>query len=145
MFSSPYAAPARRGMTGNLYRNVGVETAIDAADPHRLVAMLFDGVLESIAQARGAIRHRNVALKGRAIGRAARIVEEGLKAALDLGRGGELARDLDGLYRYLTLRLTQANLHDDERALDECRRLVEPLRSAWREIAPVPGAPAAAA
>jgi flagellar protein FliS len=47
-----------------------------------------------------------------------------------------LARDLDELYRYLTRRLTMANLHDDEAALDECRQLVLPLQEAWASIGP---------
>jgi flagellar protein FliS len=41
-----------------------------------------------------------------AIGRAVRIVEEGLRAGLDLRAGGSLARDLHELYGYLTMRLT---------------------------------------
>jgi len=38
------------------------------------------------------------------------------------------------LYAYVTVRLTYANLHNDESALDECVRLIEPLRSAWSSI-----------
>ena len=133
---SPFAAASARSAMSGLYAKVGVETAIDAADPHRLVGLLFDGLIESIVQARGAIRERNIAAKGRAIGRAVRIVDEGLKAALNLKAGGALAGDLDALYAYIALRLTQANLHDDERALDECQRLIEPLRAAWSDIGP---------
>jgi flagellar protein FliS len=53
--------------------------------------------------------------KGRAIGRAVRIVDEGLRAGLNLEAGGRLASDLHELYGYLNLRLTQANLRNDER------------------------------
>jgi flagellar protein FliS len=74
--------------------------------------------------------------KGAALSRAVRIVEEGLRAGLDLNAGGSLARDLDDLYLYLTRRLTMANLRDDEAALDECRRLVLPLQEAWAAIGP---------
>lgn len=137
MFSPQFAAgPARAQTFAAAYRQVGVHTAVSTADPHRLVALLFDGCLEAIAQARGAIRSGQVEAKGRAIGRAARIVDEGLRAALDLRGGGSLAADLDALYGYLTLRLTHANLHSDEAALAECERLIEPLREAWQAIAP---------
>ncbi|MCK6432847.1 MAG: flagellar protein FliS, partial [Aquabacterium sp.] len=34
------------------------------------------------------------------------------------------------------IRLTQANLSNDERILDECARLVAPLRDAWVAIGP---------
>lgn len=136
---SPFAATARASAA---YVKVGVETAVAGAEPHRLIALLFDGLVDAIVQARGAMRERNAALKGRALGRAVRIVDEGLKSALDLRGGGELARDLDALYAYLLRRLTEANLRDDEAVLDECRRLVEPLRSAWRAIAPAQSAAA---
>jgi len=96
--------------------------------------MLFDGLFESIAQARGAMRSGDIATKGRALTRAAAIIEEGLRAALDLRNGGALARDLHALYAYVSLRLTQANLKSDEGALDECVRLMQPLADAWASI-----------
>ena len=65
-----------------------------------------------------------------------RIVEEGLKAGLDLKEGGRLAADLSDLYAYVELRLTQANLRNDLAALDECKRLILPLRDAWASIGP---------
>ena len=120
----------------NMYRDVGVNTSVEVADPHRLVAMLFDGFMDAVAQARGALQAGDIERKGREISRAARIIEEGLKAGLNLEAGGDLAADLNDLYAYVTLRLTQANLRNDDQALQECRRLIEPLRDAWASIAP---------
>jgi len=120
---------------GGLYRQVGVESQLaGGATPHRLVAMLFEGFMEQLAIARGALRDGQPVIKGEAIGRAVRIVEEGLRAGLDLRAGGTLARDLNDLYSYLSLRLTHANLRNDEAALDECQRLVLPLQEAWTAI-----------
>jgi flagellar secretion chaperone FliS len=116
------------------YRAVGIETGVSAASPHQLVAMLFDGVQDSIAQARGAIRAGDIQTKGRAIARALRIVDEGLHGALNAEAGGKLALDLRDLYTYITLRLTHANLNNDDAALAECAKLIEPVRSAWRTI-----------
>jgi flagellar secretion chaperone FliS len=131
---SPFSSPQRH--PGALYRRVGVETALSSASAHHMVTMLFDGLMENLAQARGAIEAGNVAAKGQAIGRAVRIVEEGLKAGLDLKEGGRLAADLSDLYAYVELRLTQANLRNDLAALEECKRLIEPLREAWASIGP---------
>ena len=122
-------------MRSDLYQQVGVETRLAGASPHQLVAMLFDGFIESLSQARGAIRAGRADIKGAAIGRAVRIIDEGLRAGLDLRAGGSLARDLHDLYGYLTMRLTMANLRSDERALEECLRLITPLREAWASIA----------
>lgn len=117
------------------YRNMAAETGIADASPHRLVTMLFDGFLEAVAEARGAMRANDVERKGRAIVRAVRIVEEGLRGGLNLKAGGTLAADLDQLYGYVGMRLTQANLNNSDAALDECQRLLQPLRDAWTSIA----------
>lgn len=135
MFASSFANRSpQRQMVGGLYRQVGVETRLSSATPHQLVAMLFDGFMEALAQARGAMRVGEPGAKGMAIGRAVRILEEGLRAGLDLQAGGALAQDLHDLYGYLTMRLTIANLHNNEEALDECQRLMQPLRAAWTAI-----------
>jgi flagellar protein FliS len=137
MFHSPFAArPTSPQHAGGLYNQVGNEVRVAVATPHELVALLFDAYMEALAQARGAMRSGLRAEKGAALSRAVRIVEEGLRAGLDLNAGGSLARDLDDLYLYLTRRLTMANLRDDEAALDECRRLVLPLQEAWAAIGP---------
>ncbi len=141
MFASHFTSrPQARNAMGDLYQQVGVEIRIDGATPHQLVAMLFDGFLEAVAQARGAMRQQNHEDKGRCIGRAVRIIDEGLRPGLDLRAGGKLAADLMELYAYVTMRLTVANLRNDESALAECQRLVQPLRDAWNSI----GAQAAA-
>jgi flagellar protein FliS len=135
MYSPQTASPfGRFGGMASAYRQVGVETSVESASPHQLISLLFDGYMESITQARGAMRNGQIEQKGRAISRAARIVEEGLKASLNLQEGGSLAGDLQALYDYLTRRLTLANLRNDDAMLEECAQLVEPLRQAWREI-----------
>jgi flagellar protein FliS len=118
------------------YRRVGVESIVDGASPHRLVELLFDGCMESLAQARGYLRSGQIEAKGRALSRATRIIEEGLKASLNLRDGGGLADDLNSLYGYVAMRLTLANVRNDEAVIDECCRLIEPLRDAWKAIGP---------
>lgn len=129
-------APGRSHSFANAYARVGVETSVHAASAHKLIELLFNGFMDAISLARGALRAGQIEAKGKAIGRAARIVEEGLKAGLNLEGGGRLAQDLDSLYAYVALRLLQANLRNDESALDECVRLIGPLRDAWAEIGP---------
>jgi flagellar secretion chaperone FliS len=138
MQASPFTSAAHRRSAphAQMYSRVGVETGVQGASPHKLVAMLFEGYFESLMRAQAAMAAGDIEHKGREIGRAVRIVEEGLKASLDLGAGGALASDLSELYAYVTLRLTQANLKNDAAALDECRALLRPLQDAWQAIAP---------
>ena len=135
--TSPFSRNPTAMPLSNLYARVGVETGVCGASPHQLVAMLFAGFVDAIAQAKGALQSNQVDVKCKAIVRAARIVDEGLKASLDLDGGGTLAADLRELYAYVSLRLLQANLNNDGAVLDECRRLMRPIRDAWASIAPV--------
>lgn len=128
-------ASGRSSQFAAAYRQIGAATAVDGATPHRLVAMLFDGYMDALTQARGAMRSGQIEVKCRAIARAVDIVDEGLRACLNMRAGGPLARDLNDLYGYVSMRLTLANLRNDEAVLDECQRLIEPLRQAWQSIA----------
>ena len=91
MFTPAFStAFGRSRQFASAYANVGVETAVNAASAHKLIELLFTGFMDAVAQARGAMRARQIEAKGKAIGRAARIIEEGLKAGLNLEAGGKL-------------------------------------------------------
>ena len=115
------------------YKRVAVETGIQAADPHHLVGMLFDGLLQAVAAARGAMDRGDLVIKGQEIGKAVRIIEEGLKAGLSPA-GGEVSQNLGVLYGYSVRRLTEANLRNDAQALAEVATLIEPIAQAWQDI-----------
>ena len=118
------------------YAQVGVETGVSTADPHKLILMLFDGALLSVGTASAAMENQDIPGKGQAISKAIEIIGSGLQASLDLNAGGELAARLSALYDYMSERLVQANLHNSRPALDEVRGLLEILREAWAGIAP---------
>lgn len=116
------------------YQRVSVETAVSQADPHQLVNLLFESFLQAVRTARVAMKRGDIAAKGQQIIMAVRILDEGLKPALNLEQGGELAANLKGLYGYCVLRLTQANLHNDDGALADALRVIEPLAQGWKQI-----------
>jgi len=136
MFAATYSPVRTAPMLANAYRTVGTETGVSGGTPHKLIQMLFEGYHEALAQARGAMRERQFESKGRAIGRALRIIDEGLQAGLNMKDGGKIAADLDSLYTYVSLRLVQATASNDEASLLECAALIEPISSAWAQIAP---------
>ena len=125
------------------YRQVGVQSMVDSASPQQLIKMLFDGLLASINAARGAIERGDISEKVRHIGKAVRILQEGLLGALDREKGGELAGNLASLYDYCTTRLTLANARNDASMVDEVAGLVSTVAQGWNEITNAP-APAAA-
>jgi flagellar secretion chaperone FliS len=116
------------------YSSVKVQTNVITASPHRLIQMLFEGALERILQAKGAMQQHQIARKGELIGKAINIVA-GLQGSLDDNAGGDLAHNLDNLYDYIIRRLSQANYENNAAILDECGRLLAEIKSAWDGIA----------
>lgn len=118
------------------YQNVGVQSEIFEASPHRLIQMLFEGGLSRIAQAKGAMQNQKYQLKGQLIAKATEILF-GLREALNHEGGGELAQRLEALYVYMSKRLAEANRTNDERILDEVAGLLRNIKEGWDGIAPV--------
>lgn len=115
------------------YRKVGVQSNVETATPHKLIEMLLDGALSKLHLARGLMEQKQIAAKGEQISWALAIID-GLKAALDLTAGGEVAANLDALYDYLMRRLVVANLDNDVAVLDEVARLLNEIRLGWNGI-----------
>jgi len=85
----------------NAYASVDLVTAVASASPHRLTLMLYDAAVKQLDLVRAHMEAGRIAEKGEAMGKAMRIVNEGLKASLDLSQG-ELAQNLNGLYEYIS-------------------------------------------
>jgi len=120
----------------NTYKNVGLESGVAAADPHKLILMLYQGALLAIASAKNQILRKQIAAKGASISKAIKIIDEGLKACLDVEAGGEIGKNLFDLYDYMNQRLLIANLKNDIAILDEVSGLLSELKGAWESIRP---------
>ncbi len=123
------------------YANVGLETGVVAASPHQLIIMLYEGAELAV---RMAIRHINdgdLEKKSAAITKASTIILEGLRAALDLQQGGEIAQQLGALYDYMNQRLLLAHVKNETAPLEEVLGLLQELHGAWQQIS-APARPA---
>lgn len=118
----------------NSYAQLGVQTGVMSASPYRLITMLFDGAQVAIGAAILHIESGNLVDKGLAISKATNIINDGLLAALDYERGGEIAEQLGQLYEYMVRVLLKANLNNDVAALEEVSALLKTVASAWKDI-----------
>jgi flagellar protein FliS len=114
------------------------DTAILTASPGRLVLMLFDGALKSMANAMEAFERpktdfRRFETINRNLQKAQSILAE-LQGGVDLESGGDFARTMHGLYNYQIRRLFEANMAKKVEPLIEVHGLVRELRDAWAEM-----------
>lgn len=124
---------AKRQTALQQYRQVGAQSAVSYASPHRLVLMLLEGALDRIAAARGHMGRGEVAEKANQISRALGILE-GLRMGVNKQAGGDIARNLDDLYEYMSRRLVEANAGNQPGPLEEVQALLGEIRDAWAMI-----------
>lgn len=126
------------------YRDHDVLTA----DPLSLVARAYEAALRHLARARTALAAGDLAAKGAAVARASDCLGL-LRGALDMERGGEIARNLDRLYEYFSRRLLEGHALNRDEAFAEVFGHLRELGETWRRAAastrsvePAPGRPA---
>ncbi|HSH71468.1 MAG TPA: flagellar export chaperone FliS [Methylophilaceae bacterium] len=118
----------------SVYAKIGVETGVVAANPHKLIIMLYEG---AISACHNAVRHmgsQDIQNKGAMLSKAIMIIESGLRLSLDKKAGGEIAVSLDALYAYMSDRLYIANIRNQPEPVSEVIKLLTDLKSAWEAI-----------
>lgn len=104
-----------------------------SADPLKLVRMCYEGAVRNLKMARDAYIDRDYETKANALVKTLDIIHE-LNSALDMEKGGDIARNLRALYMYMTQALTEGDLKRDLKAFDDVIRMLEELESAWQEL-----------
>lgn len=114
----------------NQYQQTSVETGLENATPHKLVTMLYDGIIGNLAAAKGAIQRKDFEQKAEKMNKAVSIVGS-LRSNLDMKNGGEVAENYEALYAYINRTLFDASAKNDEQKLDEVIQLVKELKASW--------------
>ncbi len=115
------------------YARLGLRTDIETASPHRIILLLLDGALEKLRISRLAMERGQIAEKGINISWTISIID-GLRASLNLEKGGDIAANLDRLYDYMTRALAESNLDNDVAKLNTVERLLGEIRAGWKGI-----------
>jgi len=118
------------------YRQLGLETQVNNASPHRLIQLLMEGALERLNGAKSAMERGDAATKGALIGKAMGIIS-GLRSSLDMSvEGSDLPERLDNLYDYMGRRLLEASAFNKAEMVGEVIDLLKTIKSGWDGIEP---------
>ena len=115
------------------YQRTNLEAELSVASPHRVIQMLFNGLLERLSQAKGAIERKDYEYKANRISKALGIIE-GLQGALDRKENPALGDKMYALYDYMKELLGEASSTLDEKPIDEVISLLMPIKNAWDNI-----------
>jgi flagellar protein FliS len=106
---------------------------VATASPQQLLVMLYDRLALDLQRAETALAGHDRAEAAVQLTHAQEIVFE-LRSSLQV-EAWDGAPRLAALYGWLITEMVQANVKGDLRRVGDCRRVVEPLRDAWRQAA----------
>jgi flagellar protein FliS len=118
-----------------------IEQMVLTASPAKLIELLLQKAISVIDEAKNCIDEKDYNNANAKIVRAQDIVME-LNLALDMEKGGEIAKNLRALYNYMYRTLVEANIKKDKKMLDDVKSLLEDLLSTWREAMKLAGSTA---
>ena len=110
-----------------------LESQVFSADPVQLVRMLYRGAMDAVSAARKHLAAGAIPERSRQITKAWEILHQ-LTRTLNHEKGGDISRDLDALYAYMSTRLLEANVQQADEPLAEVEKLLGILWEAWSSV-----------
>ena len=115
------------------YQKTTVNAEISVADPYYVTKLLYQGLFERLAQAKGAIERGDLALKAKKLSTASAILEN-LRSTLDFSQSKSIAQGLYDIYSYMIDQVAEASLNLMTQPIDNAIRALMPIKKAWDSI-----------
>jgi len=113
--------------------NIYHRTAIETADPLRLIILCYDEAIQDLKQAKELHERRQMNEAYQKIRHAQDIITE-LLVGLDYERGGDIARSLNRLYNFILRQLIGINSREDTSIYGHLVKILSELREGWEAI-----------
>ena len=119
------------------YRKNGLETDLSVADGHRVIQLLYQGLIDTIVRARASIENKDINQKAKQIDKSLKIV-----AGIDTrimydpkdDNQAAVAKNFKNLYAIFTDRLMLASSKLSTEPLDEILVYARQVKAAWDQI-----------
>ncbi len=120
-------------MRNNLALNAYNQNNVQVESPHRLIEMMYEGILRFNTQAKKSLADGNIEKRVYWLNRSAAIFSE-LMNSLNHKEDGVTSHYLEGLYAYQLEQITRANMEESIEVIDGINIVVRGLLDAWREV-----------
>jgi flagellar secretion chaperone FliS len=117
------------GKVLNQYKRSNIETAGKLG----LIIMCYERAIQLLTQVKDHIQEKEMVKKAQKVKKVLDIISE-LQGCLNMEKGGQIARNLDSLYSYITKRLLVGDIRKDLTVYDEAIRILTELKDAWQTI-----------
>ncbi len=116
----------------NPYLKQYQQTQINTTPKEQILLMLYDGAVRFLKQAKEGFAEKNIEKIHNNIIKVQNILIE-FETSLDMENGGDFAKNLFGLYEFMSQQLSIANIKKKEESLDIVLKHMTELRDTWRE------------
>ncbi len=116
----------------NPYLKQYKQTQMNTAPKEQILLMLYDGAVRFLHQAKAGFAEKNIEKIHNNIIKVQNIITE-FESSLDMENGGDFAKNLFGLYEFMSSQLSIANIKKKEESLDIVIKHMTELRDTWRE------------
>ena len=108
------------------------KTDILTANRQTILLMMYDAAIRFLKRAIEATKEHNAEDRSKYVIKTQNIVSE-FRATLNFELGGEIAKNLDNLYGFVSTRLTQGNLDNKAEYFEEALQVLTTLQTGWLE------------
>jgi len=116
------------------YGKTDRQTAVMVSSSVGLVILLYDRLLQRLAEAKRCLVTRDIPARSEAISKSIELIEIGLISSLDVRQGGDIAARLKIHYDVWIAKLFNANMKASVELLDEVEQEVQTIKSAFSQI-----------
>ncbi|QOY38494.1 flagellar export chaperone FliS [Anaerobacillus isosaccharinicus] len=107
------------------------KSKFETASPGELTLMLYNGCLKFMKLSKEAISNNQIELRNLNLTKAQNIIRE---LMVTLKTDGEVGKNMLKMYDYILHQLTQANINNDIKAIEEAEQYVTQFRDTWKEV-----------
>ncbi|WEJ63373.1 flagellar export chaperone FliS [Thiomicrorhabdus lithotrophica] len=115
------------------YASNYVETSVSEATPHKLVQMLYEGVIRHLKVSKVFMEQKNYEKKAFHLNKSLSIIN-GLKTGVDIENAGDVAANIYELYDYCYRTVFSASRDNDLSKIDEILTIFSDLDESWKQM-----------
>lgn len=111
------------------YGNTAVETAVTSSSSKELIILVYEKINEHLLLGKKELELGQPGVE--VFTKAVDLINLGLIASLDKGKGGEIANNLEFIYLWAINKIVEARLSKAPDKIDEVIKVLKPIQEGW--------------
>jgi len=111
------------------YGNTAVETAVTSSSSKELILLVYEKINDYLTRGKKELELNQPGVE--VFTKAVDLINLGLIASLDKGKGGEIANNLEFIYLWAINKIVEARLSKAPDKIDEVIKVLKPIQEGW--------------